>query len=212
MACGVALRRLAFRTIVRASTDSLQAALGATQFGVSYPGGAEACKLGLETTLIISQQAFLHARGDGVNPVTEGFSDYALQHETWQAVLTRFNLDMSLQERIRLLRAREQDFLVVDQYARPAQPEHVDPQHTLRAYMDDQYAGGPPDSLAFECALIGIISQHHAGLVPNIDKGKLKTGMFIPHEYDRIEELKAGAGTGQASTSWGLVDRSTWTA
>jgi hypothetical protein len=59
VACGVALRRLAFRTIVRASTDSLQAALGATQFGVSYPGGAEACKLGLETTLIDSQQAFL---------------------------------------------------------------------------------------------------------------------------------------------------------
>jgi hypothetical protein len=27
--------------------------------------------------------------------------------------------------------------------------------------------------------------------VPNIDKGKLKTGMLIPHEYGRIEELKA---------------------
>jgi hypothetical protein len=37
---------------------------------------------------------------------------------------------------------------------------------------------------------MGIISQHHAGLVPNIDKDKLKTGMFIPHMYDRIEELK----------------------
>ncbi len=49
----------------------------------------------------------------------------------------------------------------------------------------------PPGSLAFECALIGIISQHHAGLVPNIDKGKLKTGMLIQHKYDRIEELKA---------------------
>ena len=46
-------------------------------------------------------------------------------------------------------------------------------------------------SLAFECALIGTISQHHAGLVPNIDKDKLKTGMFIPHTYDQIEELKA---------------------
>ncbi len=44
---------------MRASTDSLQTALGATQFGVSYPGGAEACKLGLETTLINSQHAFL---------------------------------------------------------------------------------------------------------------------------------------------------------
>ncbi len=26
--------------------------------------------------------------------------------------------------------------------------------------------------------------------MPNIDKGKLKTGMFIPHEYGRIDELK----------------------
>jgi hypothetical protein len=57
--------------------------------------------------------------------------------------------------------------------------------------MDDQYAVGPPGSLAFECALIGIISQHYAGLVPNIDKNKLKTGIFIPHEYGRIAELKA---------------------
>jgi hypothetical protein len=40
VACGVALCRLAFRTIVRASTDSLRAALGATQFGVSFPGAA----------------------------------------------------------------------------------------------------------------------------------------------------------------------------
>ncbi len=40
VACGVALRRLAFRTIVRASTDSLQTDLGATQFGVS-PGGGD---------------------------------------------------------------------------------------------------------------------------------------------------------------------------
>jgi hypothetical protein len=49
----------------------------------------------------------------------------------------------------------------------------------------------PLGSLAFECALIGIISQHHAGLALNFDNGKLKTGMFIPHKYDRIEELKA---------------------
>ncbi len=27
--------------------------------------------------------------------------------------------------------------------------------------------------------------------MPNIDKNKLKTGMFIPHRYGRIEELKA---------------------
>ena len=85
----------------------------------------------------------------------------------------------------------KQSFLALDQDERLVQPVHVDPQHTLRAYMDDQYAVGPPGSLAFECALNGIISQHHAGLVPNIDKGKLKTGMFIPHMYDRIEELKA---------------------
>jgi hypothetical protein len=38
---------------------------------------------------------------------------------------------------------------------------------------------------------MGIISQHHAGLVPNIDKDKLKTGMLIPHTYDQTEELKA---------------------
>jgi hypothetical protein len=56
--------------------------------------------------------------------------------------------------------------------------------------MDDQYAIGPPWSLIFKCALIGIVSQHHAGLVPNFDKGKLKTGMFIPHNYGRVEELK----------------------
>jgi hypothetical protein len=49
----------------------------------------------------------------------------------------------------------------------------------------------PPGSLAFECALIATISQHHAGLVPNIDKDKFKTGMFIPHMYGRTEELKA---------------------
>ena len=48
--------------------------------------------------------------------------------------------------------------------------------------MDDQYAIGPPGSLAFECALIGIMSEHHAGLVPNINKNKLKTGMLIAHE------------------------------
>jgi hypothetical protein len=80
--------------------------------------------------------------------------------------------------------------LDLDQDERLEQPVHVEPQHTLRAYMDDQYAVGPPGSLAFECALMGIISQHHAGLVPNIDKVKVKTGMFIPHMYDRIEELK----------------------
>jgi hypothetical protein len=86
--------------------------------------------------------------------------------------------------------ARKQSFLDLDQDERPEQPEHVDPQHTLRAYMDDQYAVGPPSSLAFECARIGTISQHHAGLVPNIDKDKLKTGMLIPHIYGRTEELK----------------------
>ncbi len=32
---------------------------GARAWGISYPGGAEACKLGLETTLISSQQVFL---------------------------------------------------------------------------------------------------------------------------------------------------------
>jgi hypothetical protein len=56
IACGVSLRRLACRAVVRASTDNLQAALGATQFGVCHPGGAEACKLGLETYLINSDQ------------------------------------------------------------------------------------------------------------------------------------------------------------
>ncbi len=49
----------------------------------------------------------------------------------------------------------------------------------------------PPGSLAFECALIGTISQHHASRVPNIGKDMLKTGMFIPHMYGRTEELKA---------------------
>jgi len=276
VACGVALRRLAFRTIVRASTDSLQTALGATQFGVSYPGGAEACKLGLETTLINSQHAFLwidstnafnticrllikeavtlfvpewlnlyaacyeiktkfiirtetntaagimseegvhqgcplgpalfclglrlvhllvrHARGTAVDPKVEGVSAYALQQGTWEAVLERFNANHDLQGRIRALLAQKRDFLALDQDtgpdARTEQPEYVDPQSSLRAYMDDQYAIGPPGSLAFECALISIVSQHHAGLVPNIDKGKRKTGMFIPREYGRLEELK----------------------
>ncbi len=50
---------LAFRTILRASTDSIHSVLGKEQFGVCYPGGAEACKLGLEATLINSKQAFL---------------------------------------------------------------------------------------------------------------------------------------------------------
>jgi hypothetical protein len=276
VACGVALRRLAFRTIVRASTDSLQTALGATQFGVSYPGGAEACKLGLETTLINSQHAFLwidstnavnticrllikvavtlfvpewlnlyaacyeiktkfiirteantaadimseegvhqgcplgpalfclglrlvhllvrHARGTAVDPQAEGVSAYALQQGTWEAVLERFNANHDLQGRIRALLAQRQDFLGLDKDTspdeRPEQPEYVDPQRTLRAYMDEQYGHRPPGSLTFECALIGIVSQHHAGLVPNIDKGKLKTGVFIPHKYGRIEELK----------------------
>ena len=36
----------------------------------------------------------------------------------------------------------------------------------------------------------GHISQQQPGLVPNIDKGKLKTGMLIPHKYGRIAELK----------------------
>ena len=277
LACGTALRRLAFRTIVRASTDSLQSALGASQFGVSYPGGAEACKLGLETTLIRSQQAFLwidstnafnticrqlikeavtlfvpewlnlyaacyeiktkfiirsetntavdikseegvhqgcplgpalfclglrlvhllvrHARGTEVDLKAEGVSAYALRLGTWEAVLARFNADPALQRHIQDLLARRQDFLDLNQdtgpFARSEPPAlDVDPQDSLRAYMDDQYAIGPPGSLAFECALIGIISEHHAGLVPNINKNKLKTGMFIPHEYSRVEELR----------------------
>jgi hypothetical protein len=147
--------------------------LGATPFGVSYPGGAEACKLGLDNTLINSQHAFLwidstnafnticrqlikeavtlfvpewlnldaacyeikteliirtetheaadimskegvhqgcplgpalfclglrlvhllvrHARGGAVAPKAEGVSDYALQRDTWQTVVSRFN-------------------------------------------------------------------------------------------------------------------------
>jgi hypothetical protein len=42
-----------------------------------------------------------------------------------------------LQEHIGSLLARKQSFLDLDQDERPEQPEHVDPQHTLRAYMDD---------------------------------------------------------------------------
>jgi hypothetical protein len=38
--CGVALRRLSFRTIA-GEHDSLQTVLRATQFGVSYPGGGD---------------------------------------------------------------------------------------------------------------------------------------------------------------------------
>ncbi len=57
--CGVALRRMAFRTIVRASTDSLQAALGATQFGVSYPGGGGMQAWPGDHPDQLSQQAFL---------------------------------------------------------------------------------------------------------------------------------------------------------
>jgi hypothetical protein len=89
-------------------------------------------------------------------------------------VLNRFNADPILQEHIGSLLARKQSLLDLDQDERPEQLEQVDPQHTLRAYMNDQYAVGPPGSLAFECALIGTISQHHAGLVPNIDKDKLR--------------------------------------
>ncbi len=111
-------------------TDTNEAAGIMSEEGVHQgcPLGPALFCLGLRLVHLLVR----HARGDAVNP------DYALQHETWQAVLTRFNVDIRLQERIRLLRAREQDFLVLDQYARPVQPEHVDPQHTLRAYMDDQ--------------------------------------------------------------------------
>ncbi len=74
-----------------------------------------------------------------MDPKAEGVSDYALQRDTWQTVLTRFNSNPILQEHIGLLLvARKQDLLDVDQYARPEQPEHVEPQHALRAYMDEQ--------------------------------------------------------------------------
>ncbi len=79
-----------------------------------------------------------HARGDAVIPEKEGVSAYALQHGTWQTVLNRFNADPILQEHIGSLLARKQSFLDLDQDERAEQPEHVDPQHTLRAYMDDQ--------------------------------------------------------------------------
>jgi hypothetical protein len=37
--------------------------------------------------------------------------------------------------------------------------------------MDEQYAVGLPSSLAFEYALIAVVSKHYAGLEPNVDKG-----------------------------------------
>ncbi len=53
-------------------------------------------------------------------------------------MLKRFNSDLTLKARIESLLERQQDLLDLNQYERPEQPEHVDPQHTLRAYMDDQ--------------------------------------------------------------------------
>ena len=276
VACGVALRRLANRAILRASTDSIHSVLGKEQFGVCYPGGAEVCKLGLEATLINSQQAFLwidstnafnticrtlikeavtlfvpqwlnifascyeirtkfiirtesneeaditseegvhqgcplgpalfclalrlvhllvrHARGTAIDPTQEGVSAYAQQQGTWEAVLHRFNSDGDLQERIRELMVRRPEYQSLDHDKdRPEgdePPATLDPQQTLRSYMDDQYAVGLPGSLAFEYALLAVVSKHYAGLEPNVDKGKLKTGMFIPFKYGRVEELE----------------------
>jgi hypothetical protein len=51
IAYGNALRRLACRAVLHASPRLLQAALATTQFAICYPGGAEACKLGLKTSL-----------------------------------------------------------------------------------------------------------------------------------------------------------------
>jgi hypothetical protein len=108
--------------IIRTETNEAAGILSEEGVHQGCPLGPALLCLGLRLVHLLVR----HARGDAVNPVTEGFSDYALQHETWQAVLT----DISLQERIRLLRAREREFLVLDQYARPVQLEHVDPQHT----------------------------------------------------------------------------------
>ncbi len=125
--------------IIRTETNEAAGIMSEEGVHQGCPLGPALFCLGLRLVHLLVR----HARGDAVNPRTEGFADYALQHETWQAVLTRFNLDLSLQERISLLLARKQDFLALDQYARPVQPEHVDPQHALRAYMDDQYAVSP---------------------------------------------------------------------
>jgi hypothetical protein len=119
----------------------------------------------------------------------EGGGGFGLRAATRNAgkVLDRFHADHDLQGRIQALRMQKQRFRSLDEDtgpdARTEKPDYVDTQSTLRAYMDDQYAIGPPGSLAFECALIGIFSHHHAGLVPNIDQRKLKTGMFIPYKY-----------------------------
>jgi hypothetical protein len=78
-----------------------------------------------------------------LNLEEEGVSAYALQRGTWWTVLNRFNANPILQEHIESLLARKQSFLDLDQDERLEQPVHVDPQHTLRAYMDDQYAVGP---------------------------------------------------------------------
>ena len=276
VACGVALRRLALRTILRASTDSIHTVLGKEQFGVCYPGGAETCKLGMEAMLINSQQAFLwidstnafnticrqlikeavtlfvpqwlnifascyeiktkfiirtasneeanitseegvhqgcplgpalfclalrlvhllvrQARGTAIDPAQEGVSAYALEQGTWAKVLHRFNSDGDLQEHIRTLMEQRPEYLRLDHDADTlegdVQPASLDPQQTLRSYMDDQYAVGLPGSLAFEYALIAVVSKHYAGLEPNVDKVKLKTGMFIPYKYGRVEELR----------------------
>jgi hypothetical protein len=51
IACGQALRRLTARCMVVANTPKLVEVLGVNQFAVGYPGGVEACKLGLEQML-----------------------------------------------------------------------------------------------------------------------------------------------------------------
>ncbi len=116
--------------------------------------------------------------GHRSGPRADGVSDYALQQGTLEEVFARFNADHNLQRRNRNLLAQKQDFLRLDRDTGPdsrsVQPEHVETQSTLRAYMDDQYAIGPPESLAFKCALIASSRNTTPASCPT----SLKTGMF----------------------------------
>jgi hypothetical protein len=283
IACGNALRRLAFRAVLLASPDMLQAALATTQFAICYPGGMEACKLGLEASLqtrtlallwidyknafnttcrqlikeavqlfipqwsklyqtcyemktkfivmqvnaegdqvpgdIASQEGVQQgcplgpalfclaqrviqllakrAKGEAIDLQAEGVSTHAIEHGVWDGIVARLESDQDLAGRIRAVVAERSAFELLntaavaeslgDQAAHAAQPDG--PAEPMRAFMDDQYGLGLPGTLAFECKLTCTISEHFAGLVPNINKDKSKTGMFIPYDYGRAREL-----------------------
>jgi hypothetical protein len=118
---------------------------------ISEEGVHQGCPLGPALFCLALRLVHLlvrHARGTAIDPAQEGVSAYALQQGTWEKVLHRFNSDGDFQHRIKELMEQRPNYRSLDHdtdtLERDDRPASLDPQQTLRSYMDDQYAVGRP--------------------------------------------------------------------